>query len=970
MASVADIILRYRTENEAAIRRAEESLRRLPASKAVDVSVRSNPGEVTRYTSALNGLKGAFGALGIGLAAQQVVAFGVSSGRAALELDRQQRSTRALAGGTQEYARWVQIAKDQQRLFGGSLAENLAGIQGLGIVSRQSGAQLADLVDLSQRLGVLDPSQGTAGARIALSEALSGDVTSLARRYEVPRAALAKLKDESIPVAEKLKVIDDYLNDIGITGETVSGSISRQAREINTLAAAWDDYKTRVGAGLVALVTGGSDGKFSAAAGATNLLTGSAGNTEKLEGQNQLAFAQSGGSFEQYLANVEKVNQANRFVMGSFQELNQAQFQFAQSLMASGTSYDQAVLKAQQLKEVSALLIPQWGEQGGLIEQTTARLLGVASANDLYQQGVLNLVSLYRQGSITQDEYLLRLQNMERSTQADAEATARAALAKQQLANDTNTAAQAAALAAEETRKATLADVEGQVQSQLTAQAKQRLYNNALAAASAMLQSGQTADVAAAKLAKLYGFTIQAANGFLQLAAAQGMARAERSQQAQKNQEIAFKSGQTPKPTFQIQLDVAAAKAKRDFERATETAGQKVARLRGELAQTRKGSEQYYNTLLDLTNAQKALDAENKRAIKAPKIPPTFSRGERADLALGDTRADISFLERKLAGIKDKGSVAYKETAAKLKAARDKLAREQKAGARAVATDEGKELRADLALGDDVADIKRLNQELAKTKDPIKRKELQAEIKQREDNLAQKATRDQEQLNKARFDSLTDTEKLVTLEKELASLKDKKDIDSETRRFEVVKQIADLEKSIADERQRAERAALDAQLALIDDRKQRRAEDKELAKAKRVLASASSSDAQKAAAQDVLDRIPLEQQKRANEINDKLATAGAVPTDPKAIGLNKPNIPSLSTGDVPSQPLPVALPKNAAAPAGSPLAGGGRVFDTLAINVLVQVDGKDIPGRVSATTSSTDLFRQLQLAQDRAFAGN
>ena len=142
--------------------------------------------------------------LGVSLGPQlvtQAIGFAKSAATEALALRETQNSLRVVAGDTKTYNNILTEAKRQQVLFGGTLQDNIAGLQGLAITSRSSGAALTTLIDLSKRLAVLDPAQGAEGARIALNEALSGDPTSLAKRYEIPRAALAKLRDTSLPVA-------------------------------------------------------------------------------------------------------------------------------------------------------------------------------------------------------------------------------------------------------------------------------------------------------------------------------------------------------------------------------------------------------------------------------------------------------------------------------------------------------------------------------------------------------------------------------------------------------------------------------------------------------------------------------------------------------------------------------------------------------------------------------------------------
>lgn len=210
------------------------------------------------------GLNQAAGAFGLATLGPQVVGNAISSGvqatQAALALRETKNSLRAVAGDLQTYNQTLQAARDQQRLFGGSLQENIEGLSGLTITARSSGASLQSLIGLSQRLAVLDPAQGAAGARIALNEALSGDPTSLAKRYEIPRAALAKLRDTALPVEERLKVIDSFLNKVGITAESVAGRVDQDALAFRRLGAELGDLQTNAGDTLATTFSGAATG--------------------------------------------------------------------------------------------------------------------------------------------------------------------------------------------------------------------------------------------------------------------------------------------------------------------------------------------------------------------------------------------------------------------------------------------------------------------------------------------------------------------------------------------------------------------------------------------------------------------------------------------------------------------------------------------------------------------------------------
>jgi len=217
-------------------------------------------GETGGLKQALGGLTQAFGALGIGFGVQQLVAFGKSAAEDALQLRETKNSLRAVAGDAQTYAKIIGEARQQQLLFGGSLQENIEGLSGLAVTSRQTGAQLSTLIDLQKRLTVLNPAQGAQGGLIALNEALAGNIASLSRRFNIPRAALQTLNDTTKPVAERLQVLDKFLASVGITSEAVAGKVDQGALAFRRLSQELGDLKTGVGDRLASAFTGAATG--------------------------------------------------------------------------------------------------------------------------------------------------------------------------------------------------------------------------------------------------------------------------------------------------------------------------------------------------------------------------------------------------------------------------------------------------------------------------------------------------------------------------------------------------------------------------------------------------------------------------------------------------------------------------------------------------------------------------------------
>jgi len=209
---------------------------------------------------ALNQLKSSFLSI-LGPAALVTTAIGgvqraiAGAGEAideALALRQTKNALAAVAGDFKTYNVLITEARKQQVLFGGSLNDNLEGLQGLATVSRATGADLSTLIDLQKRLTLLNsgPTGGAQGARIALANALSGQITSLQRRFDIPTAELKGLNDTSKSAAERLDIVNQFLNKVGITSEVVATRVDQDAVAFRRLGQELGDAKINAGNAL------------------------------------------------------------------------------------------------------------------------------------------------------------------------------------------------------------------------------------------------------------------------------------------------------------------------------------------------------------------------------------------------------------------------------------------------------------------------------------------------------------------------------------------------------------------------------------------------------------------------------------------------------------------------------------------------------------------------------------------------
>lgn len=193
-------------------------------------------------TAAIGGIGAAF--RGVGDAA-----------RDSLNLQQIAAGLRTASGSAQTYAQALAIARENQILYGASAAEAQAALIGLANISRTSGVALGEIDAVVRQLKASDPAATFEDASIALREFLSGDITSLAERFELPRPALRALADDSVSAEEKIRRLNAMLLEAGFSATTAADAVPKATREINQLGVDADRVRIAVG-GLFAALAG------------------------------------------------------------------------------------------------------------------------------------------------------------------------------------------------------------------------------------------------------------------------------------------------------------------------------------------------------------------------------------------------------------------------------------------------------------------------------------------------------------------------------------------------------------------------------------------------------------------------------------------------------------------------------------------------------------------------------------------
>lgn len=315
---------------------------------------------VTNFAAGFQKLIGAYFA--VTRAAQ---AFGATI-EAGNQLEKAQATFRGLSGSAEAYEKNLAAARAQQDRFGGSLQDNIEGLSTFANLAKRTGIDINQLANTARALAIVDPAQGFKGASIALKEFFSGDITSLARRFEIPRDRLNELKElaqTDAPAA--FQKLQSVLEEFGIS----QGLLAEQA---NTTAVAYDKLGGAATDALAAVGQALASGLEPAALRLTELLkqVGAGITSLSTVGQQKLGIEQAlltaSSSAEQFNERVQIANgqmesglnniglsllKINPLFGGlvegmqnavteatHFNEITQAEFDFAKGALEAGTA--------------------------------------------------------------------------------------------------------------------------------------------------------------------------------------------------------------------------------------------------------------------------------------------------------------------------------------------------------------------------------------------------------------------------------------------------------------------------------------------------------------------------------------------------------------------------------------------------------------------------------------------------------
>lgn len=550
------------------------------------------------------------------------------------ELEKTLTTFRVLSGSQEQYAKNLQLAKEQQAQFGGSLNDTVEGMSSFANLSARTGIEINKLTNTARALATIDPAQGFKGAGIALKEFFSGEITSLARRFEIPREALSgieKITDQKQKFEELTRVLEQY----GISQELVAAQAGTTAVQYDKLAGNVKDAVASIGQFLGNVLLPVAKQISDVAAEAANGFNALVSRSDQLAGFQERIFSDSSG-FDEFNNKITETNGKIDEAAGIFsvftghvQALTPAQYAYAQALVASGSSAQEALSKVQSLQEVSDTLQQTLGNNANAARFSAESIalygsaaLAVAGSSAEGATFVNELTQQVLEGNISIQQATVQLQ------QYQAGLAASAAMA-QQAAASTNEVLIATNLFTDGLGENAIEQLNNQAAAQALKITQDQLYASALAAAQGMQGTAQ----AAAALSSQFGITTQQAYGLITALQQLEVAKAKQTlgiapdaRTTGHGDEILATPYQLQQQAKQIELQKQLNDVKLANARAAADAAGRVQLEQDQLSKLTKGTVEYEEQLGRVAAAERALQAEKDRNAKkgggAPKLTP------------------------------------------------------------------------------------------------------------------------------------------------------------------------------------------------------------------------------------------------------------------------------------------------------------------------------------------------------------
>lgn len=216
----------------------------------------------------------AAGALGLATSAAEVISqvnqLATQGARINVILDGNRRALGALLGDVDKGDDIWQRGIAQAREWGYTQQEAGEAIRSASFLIQNSTAPIEKILEVQARLAAISPEQGLAGAAFAARELASGDTVSLVERFEIPREAANRWRDEIRAGADAVEVLDRGLAEMGATNAIIAAGMEGLAGQQKDYNQAIEDLQMVLGKLIQS--TGWLEFKTFLARGATGVL--------------------------------------------------------------------------------------------------------------------------------------------------------------------------------------------------------------------------------------------------------------------------------------------------------------------------------------------------------------------------------------------------------------------------------------------------------------------------------------------------------------------------------------------------------------------------------------------------------------------------------------------------------------------------------------------------------------------------
>ena len=175
----------------------------------------------------------------------------------ALTALRTMTTARAISLNPETYKNALGAASTQQQMFGGSLSKNVASVTSFIPIANAYGVDINKTVNVARKLAAFDPQQGMEGAGLAIKEFLSGNVSSLSRRFEINRSALSKINTGD--ASQMIDSLSKLLSEMGVTDRLIDEQANSLATKYDKMFGKLESLKINMSAMVVEAASGPLD---------------------------------------------------------------------------------------------------------------------------------------------------------------------------------------------------------------------------------------------------------------------------------------------------------------------------------------------------------------------------------------------------------------------------------------------------------------------------------------------------------------------------------------------------------------------------------------------------------------------------------------------------------------------------------------------------------------------------------------